>query len=80
MKTFKAFPFRCDPAKHRALKTMLAERHTDFQHFVEELTSAALAQWEAEKRFRAWQCKAQPPKKAAAFLRTIQRRVQKARS
>ena len=79
MKTRKAIPFRCDPAKHHALETMLAERDTDFQHFVDELTTAALVQWEAEKRFRALQQKAQSPKKAVALLRSIQRRVQKAR-
>lgn len=71
----KTFALRCTAAKHRALKSMLAEMDMSLQRFVDEVTTVALAQHEARKRFMALRREAQSPEKAVALLHSVQKRA-----
>ena len=75
----KIVPVRFSPDKHRALVAMLEESDTNLQKFVDEVTSAALAQHEAHKRFLAAQRRGLPPEQAVALLHRLQKRAHKAR-
>lgn len=70
----KTIPYRCSKEKHRELLTMLRQNGTGFQKFMDEVSAAALAQWDMKKRFEEMRRRAVPPKKAVALLRRIQAR------
>lgn len=71
----KTIPYRCSKEKHREMLSMFKQNGTGFQKFMDEVSAAALAQWDLKKKWEAMKRRAIPPKKATALLRRIQARA-----